>query len=248
MRHGLGRVPAWRSRSPRAGRSRATPTRAVLHRDTPGSVARRPTCRSTARTPRRRPASPGATPITAEPAPLTPRSSARTVELDVHDDSLNLIRLGAVLVLGRHRCYLSGAGTGPWIQGENLGGSAVFGFFTMAGPRHREPTRRPAGRYLVLRVTRSTRRSSCASSSRPASLARRSPGPRRGATGAASSRRRPAHPHTSWGTWPCGSTRTTWRARRPPFHTPAPGTGRCGRCSSVPLLSASSACWSACPW
>src|SRR6478752_3259915 len=119
-------------------------------------VARRPTCGSTARTPRRRPASPGGTPITAEPAPLTPRSGGRTVELDVRNNSLNLIRLGlALLVLVAHGYYLSGVGTGPSFQGENLGGWAVLGFFTISGYLITASRfANPLGRYLVLRVAR----------------------------------------------------------------------------------------------
>jgi peptidoglycan/LPS O-acetylase OafA/YrhL len=54
-----------------------------------------------------------------------------------------------------HGFYLSGAGTGPSIQGENLGGWAVFGFFTISGYLITASRfANPLGRYLVLRVAR----------------------------------------------------------------------------------------------
>jgi peptidoglycan/LPS O-acetylase OafA/YrhL len=54
-----------------------------------------------------------------------------------------------------HGYYLSGAGTGPSIQGENLGGWAVFGFFTISGYLITASRfANPLGRYLVLRVAR----------------------------------------------------------------------------------------------
>lgn len=78
------------------------------------------------------------------------------VELDVRDNSLNLIRLVlALLVLVAHGYYLSGQGTGPSIQGENLGGWAVFGFFTISGYLITASRfANPLGRFLVLRVAR----------------------------------------------------------------------------------------------
>lgn len=108
------------------------------------------------RRPRRRPASPDGTPITAELRSPAGRSGGRTVELDVRNNSLNLIRLLlALLVLVAHGYYLSGAGTGPSIQGENLGGWAVFGFFTISGYLITASRfANPLGRYLVLRVAR----------------------------------------------------------------------------------------------
>jgi peptidoglycan/LPS O-acetylase OafA/YrhL len=94
--------------------------------------------------------------ITADHAPLIGRSGVRTVELDVRTNSLNLIRLAlALLVLVAHGFYLSGAGTGPSFQGENLGGWAVFGFFTISGYLITASRfANPLGRYLVLRVAR----------------------------------------------------------------------------------------------
>jgi peptidoglycan/LPS O-acetylase OafA/YrhL len=54
--------------------------------------------------------------------------------LDPRNNSLNLIRLGlAVFVLFAHSFYLAGRGVGPHIQGENLGGWAVAGFFALSG-------------------------------------------------------------------------------------------------------------------
>jgi peptidoglycan/LPS O-acetylase OafA/YrhL len=47
---------------------------------------------------------------------------------------MNMIRLGlAALVLFAHSFYLAGAGEGPHIRGENLGGWAVAGFFALSG-------------------------------------------------------------------------------------------------------------------
>ena len=49
-------------------------------------------------------------------------------------NSLNLIRLVlSALVLFAHGFYLAGLGRGPEISGENLGGWAVAGFFTISG-------------------------------------------------------------------------------------------------------------------
>ena len=84
------------------------------------------------------------------------RPGARSVELDVRTNSLNLIRLAlALLVLLAHGYYLSGAGTGPSFQGENLGGWAVFGFFTISGYLITASRfENPLGRYLLLRAAR----------------------------------------------------------------------------------------------
>jgi peptidoglycan/LPS O-acetylase OafA/YrhL len=58
-------------------------------------------------------------------------------------------------VLVAHGYYLSGAGTGPSFQGENLGGWAVFGFFTISGYLITASRfANPLGRYLLLRVAR----------------------------------------------------------------------------------------------
>jgi peptidoglycan/LPS O-acetylase OafA/YrhL len=55
-------------------------------------------------------------------------------QLDPRVNSLNLIRLGlASTVLFAHGFYLSGTGVGPHVDGENLGGWAVFGFFAISG-------------------------------------------------------------------------------------------------------------------
>lgn len=54
--------------------------------------------------------------------------------LDPRRNSLNLIRLFlAAAVLYAHSFYLAGAGAGPDIAGENAGGWAVAGFFTVSG-------------------------------------------------------------------------------------------------------------------
>jgi len=55
-------------------------------------------------------------------------------QLDPRVNSLNLIRLGlASMVLFAHGFYLAGDGVGPHVDGENLGGWAVFGFFAVSG-------------------------------------------------------------------------------------------------------------------
>ena len=72
------------------------------------------------------------------------------------DNSLNIVRLGlAVLVIYAHAFYIVGAGTGPNVHGENLGGFAVFGFFAVSGylVTHSRITR-PLGVYLVHRLAR----------------------------------------------------------------------------------------------
>jgi peptidoglycan/LPS O-acetylase OafA/YrhL len=54
--------------------------------------------------------------------------------LDPRNNSMNMIRLGlAALVLFAHSFYLAGAGEGPHVRGENLGGWAVAGFFALSG-------------------------------------------------------------------------------------------------------------------
>lgn len=94
--------------------------------------------------------------ITAESASAARRATSGTVQLDVRTNSLNLIRLAlALLVLVAHGFYLSGAGTGPSFQGQNLGGWAVFGFFTISGYLITASRfANPLGRYLLLRVAR----------------------------------------------------------------------------------------------
>ena len=135
------------------------------------------------------------------PSPLTTprslrRSGVRTVELDVRTNSLNLIRLGAgppgprgpwlLPVRGRDRTVVSRARTSA--AGRCSASSPSAG---TSSPRAGSPTR--SGGTSSCESPGSTRRSSCAWSSPPAS-SHRSRGPQRGATGAASSRRRPAPP------------------------------------------------------
>lgn len=55
-------------------------------------------------------------------------------QLDPRTNSLNLMRLVlATMVLVAHGFYISGQGVGPHVDGENLGGWAVFGFFAISG-------------------------------------------------------------------------------------------------------------------
>jgi len=55
------------------------------------------------------------------------------VKLDGRRDGPNLLRLVlATMVLVTHGWYLSGAGIGPQVDGQNLGGRAVTGFFGTA--------------------------------------------------------------------------------------------------------------------
>ncbi|KQR38842.1 acyltransferase family protein [Microbacterium sp. Leaf159] len=72
------------------------------------------------------------------------------------DNSLNLFRLVlAGLVLFAHSWYIAGTGVGPQIQGENLGGWAVAGFFVLSGFLiTRSRFRTGAGDYLLHRVAR----------------------------------------------------------------------------------------------
>lgn len=71
-------------------------------------------------------------------------------------NSLNVFRLFlAALVLFAHSFYIFGAGVGPHVQGENLGGWAVAGFFVLSGfliTRSRLNT--SAGDYLLHRIAR----------------------------------------------------------------------------------------------
>ncbi|MFF2297419.1 acyltransferase family protein [Arthrobacter sp. NPDC058127] len=67
-----------------------------------------------------------------------------------------MIRLGlAALVLFAHSFYLAGAGVGPHIRGENLGGWAVAGFFALSGFLITgSRLTNGLGEYLVHRVAR----------------------------------------------------------------------------------------------
>jgi peptidoglycan/LPS O-acetylase OafA/YrhL len=82
-------------------------------------------------------------------------------QLDPRDNSLNLIRLVlASLVLVAHAYYIAGVqspdGTfGPHIDGENLGGWAVFGFFALSGYLITASRwSNSLGTYLVHRIAR----------------------------------------------------------------------------------------------
>lgn len=72
------------------------------------------------------------------------------------ENSLNLFRLVlAALVLFAHSWYIAGRGVGPQIQGENLGGWAVAGFFVLSGFLiTRSRFRTGAGDYLLHRIAR----------------------------------------------------------------------------------------------
>lgn len=72
------------------------------------------------------------------------------------ENSLNLFRLIlAGLVLFAHSWYIAGEGIGPQIQGENLGGWAVAGFFVLSGFLiTRSRFRTGAGDYLLHRIAR----------------------------------------------------------------------------------------------
>ncbi|WP_435527005.1 acyltransferase family protein [Microbacterium aurantiacum] len=71
-------------------------------------------------------------------------------------NSLNMFRLIlAALVLFAHSFYIVGAGEGPKVQGENLGGWAVAGFFVLSGFLiTRSRLRTAPGEYLLHRIAR----------------------------------------------------------------------------------------------
>ncbi|MEZ5111893.1 MAG: acyltransferase [Microbacteriaceae bacterium] len=71
-------------------------------------------------------------------------------------NSLNMFRLIlAGLVLFAHAWYIAGQGTGPSIQGENLGGWAVAGFFVLSGFLiTRSRLRTKPGEFLLHRIAR----------------------------------------------------------------------------------------------
>jgi peptidoglycan/LPS O-acetylase OafA/YrhL len=78
------------------------------------------------------------------------------VVLDPRRNGLNGVRLIlALAVLVAHGWYLSGAGVGPHVAGENIGGWAVFGFFALSGYLITASRwTRSLGEYLVHRVAR----------------------------------------------------------------------------------------------
>jgi peptidoglycan/LPS O-acetylase OafA/YrhL len=71
-------------------------------------------------------------------------------------NSLNMFRLIlAAMVLFAHSFYIVGAGEGPKIHGENLGGWAVAGFFVLSGFLiTRSRLRTSPGEYLLHRIAR----------------------------------------------------------------------------------------------
>ena len=96
----------------------------------------------------------------APTGPAAPSHPARwhvgEVRLDPRRNGLNLLRLVfASMVLVAHGWYISGKGIGPQINGENLGGWAVFGFFAISGYLITgSRAKNGVGTYLVHRVAR----------------------------------------------------------------------------------------------
>lgn len=88
----------------------------------------------------------------------SPRADPRggVVELDVRNNSLNLIRLVlAAMVLFAHSFPLGGLGTGPMVKGNSFGTWAVFGFFAISGYLITASRfANPLGNYLVKRIVR----------------------------------------------------------------------------------------------
>ncbi|GEA89974.1 acyltransferase family protein [Cellulomonas cellasea] len=78
------------------------------------------------------------------------------VELNGRDNGLNLWRLVlATAVLVAHGWYLAGIGIGPQVNGENMGGWAVIGFFAISGYLiTASRLSNPLGAFLVHRVAR----------------------------------------------------------------------------------------------
>ena len=78
------------------------------------------------------------------------------VPFDPRRNSLNLLRLVfAFTVLVAHGWYISGEGVGPHLNGENIGGWAVFGFFAISGYLITgSRLAKPLGEYLVHRAAR----------------------------------------------------------------------------------------------
>lgn len=78
------------------------------------------------------------------------------VRFDSRRNGLNLVRLVlAYSVLVAHGWYISGDGVGPQLDGENIGGWAVFGFFLISGYLiSGSRMTKPLGEYLVHRLAR----------------------------------------------------------------------------------------------
>ncbi len=93
-------------------------------------------------------------PARADDAPSWLRIGQTT--LDPRRNGLNLVRLIlASAVLVAHGWYISGDGVGPQVDGENIGGWAVFGFFAISGYLITgSRLTKPIGEYLVHRVAR----------------------------------------------------------------------------------------------
>lgn len=87
---------------------------------------------------------------------MTLAESLRGTPYPYQRNSLNLFRLIlAAAVLFAHSFYITGAGEGPHLHGENLGGWAVAGFFVLSGFLiTRSRLRTPPGDYLLHRIAR----------------------------------------------------------------------------------------------
>lgn len=99
--------------------------------------------------------------MTTAPTPTAPDArrawwTTGSVVLDHRRNGLNGVRLVlALAVLVAHGWYLAGAGVGPHVAGENIGGWAVFGFFALSGYLITASRwTRSLGEYLVHRVAR----------------------------------------------------------------------------------------------
>jgi len=87
---------------------------------------------------------------------VSARTLLRGTPYPYRANSLNMFRLIlAALVLVAHSYYITGTGEGPHIQGENLGGWAVAGFFVLSGFLiTRSRLRTTAASYLLHRIAR----------------------------------------------------------------------------------------------
>ncbi|MCL2467054.1 MAG: acyltransferase [Micrococcales bacterium] len=105
---------------------------------------------------------PGRPTTDAAPAPTPDKPALARIwrygarPLGGRTNGLNLIRLVlAAMVLFAHGFYLAGAGHGPMVNGEHMGGLAVMGFFAISGYLITgSRLRKPLGSYLLLRVSR----------------------------------------------------------------------------------------------